>query len=149
MRIRDWSSDVCSSDLLKLEQRLHVFTGQTRIDPVPHFFQNGILNFFKIGKAEKGAGFVRCAIDGHGDLHEGSPLGAVAPCSLISYTFRVPRAITGSRPETGFIMPQLSFLSPHGDLTVSEEDGKLVALDWGRSPFQEKTPLLDRKSTRL
>lgn len=39
-------------------------------------------------------------------------------------------------------MPQLSFHSPHGDLTVSEEDGGIVALDWGRSPWQEATPLL-------
>lgn len=41
-------------------------------------------------------------------------------------------------------MAQLSFLSPLGDITVSEEDGVIVALDWGRGPreFQEETPLL-------
>lgn len=46
-------------------------------------------------------------------------------------------------------MPQLSFHSPYGDLTISEEDGVLVALDWGRSPFQEKTPLLEEAKRQL
>jgi methylated-DNA-[protein]-cysteine S-methyltransferase len=42
------------------------------------------------------------------------------------------------------MMAQLSFLSPLGDITVSEEDGVIVSLDWGRGPreFQEQTPLL-------
>ncbi len=41
-------------------------------------------------------------------------------------------------------MAQLSFLSPLGDITISEEDGVIVSLDWGRGPreFQEETPLL-------
>ncbi|QDH16907.1 methylated-DNA--[protein]-cysteine S-methyltransferase [Swingsia samuiensis] len=39
-------------------------------------------------------------------------------------------------------MPQLSFHSPLGALTVSEEDGKIVALDWGWGRDQEETPLL-------
>ncbi len=39
-------------------------------------------------------------------------------------------------------MPQLSVHSPVGDLTISEEDGKIVSLDWGWSPFQEETELL-------
>ena len=39
-------------------------------------------------------------------------------------------------------MPQLSLHSPLGDLTLSEENGSLVALDWGRGRDQTKTPLL-------
>ena len=39
-------------------------------------------------------------------------------------------------------MPQLSFHSPIGDLTVSEEDGALVSVDWGRSRDQDGTLLL-------
>ncbi|ONG53372.1 cysteine methyltransferase [Pseudoroseomonas deserti] len=39
-------------------------------------------------------------------------------------------------------MPQLSFLTPLGSLTLSEEDGAIVALDWGRGRDQEETPLL-------
>ena len=39
-------------------------------------------------------------------------------------------------------MTQLSIHSPIGDLTISEENDKLVSLDWGWSPFQKKTPLL-------
>ena len=29
-------------------------------------------------------------------------------------------------------MPQLSLLTPLGDITVSEEEGAIVSLDWGR-----------------
>ncbi|VAV94515.1 Methylated-DNA--protein-cysteine methyltransferase [hydrothermal vent metagenome] len=39
-------------------------------------------------------------------------------------------------------MSQLSFHSPVGDLTLSEEDGKIVSLDWGWSPLSEKTAFL-------
>ena len=39
-------------------------------------------------------------------------------------------------------MPQLSLHSPVGDLTVSEEDGAVVALDWGWGTEQTETPLL-------
>lgn len=39
-------------------------------------------------------------------------------------------------------MPQLSVHSPIGDLTISEEDGKIVSLDWGWSPFQKENDLL-------
>ncbi|MDA5192385.1 methylated-DNA--[protein]-cysteine S-methyltransferase [Govanella unica] len=46
-------------------------------------------------------------------------------------------------------MPQLSFLSPYGDLTVSEEDGVIVALDWGRSPFQETTAVLNEAKAQI
>lgn len=39
-------------------------------------------------------------------------------------------------------MPQLSFLTPLGALTLSEEDGAIVALDWGQGRDQAETPLL-------
>ena len=39
-------------------------------------------------------------------------------------------------------MPQLSMHTPIADLTLTEEDGAIVALDWGWSAFQEKTDLL-------
>src|SRR5918997_1343827 len=41
-------------------------------------------------------------------------------------------------------MPQLSILTPLGDLTLSEEDGAIVALDWGRGRDREETPLRRR-----
>ncbi len=39
-------------------------------------------------------------------------------------------------------MPQLSLQTPFGALTLSEEDGALVALDWGWGRDQAGTPLL-------
>lgn len=39
-------------------------------------------------------------------------------------------------------MPQRSCLTPIGEVTVSEEDGRIVALDWGRGRDQDSTPLL-------
>lgn len=41
-------------------------------------------------------------------------------------------------------MPQLSFQSPFGTLTLSEEEGAIVSLDEGQGRDQEKTPLLER-----
>ena len=46
-------------------------------------------------------------------------------------------------------MPQLSMHSPVGDLTLTEEDGALVAIDWGWSPIQAETPLLHRAKAQL
>ena len=48
-------------------------------------------------------------------------------------------------------MPQLTLHSPIGELTVSEEDGAIVALDWGRGPaaFQRPTPVLRRATAWL
>jgi methylated-DNA-[protein]-cysteine S-methyltransferase len=39
-------------------------------------------------------------------------------------------------------VPQLSLHTPVGDLTVSEEDGAVVAIDWGWGRDQSETPLL-------
>lgn len=47
------------------------------------------------------------------------------------------------------VMPQSSCLTPIGELTVSEEAGAIVALDWGRGRDLTRTPLLDRAITQL
>jgi methylated-DNA-[protein]-cysteine S-methyltransferase len=39
-------------------------------------------------------------------------------------------------------VPQLSLHTPAGDLTISEEAGQIVALDWGWGRDQVPTPLL-------
>ena len=41
-------------------------------------------------------------------------------------------------------VPQLSLHSPIGDVTVSEEDGEIVAVDWGWGRDQTETPVLCR-----
>ena len=46
-------------------------------------------------------------------------------------------------------MPQLSLHSPLGDLTVSEEDGAIVAVDWGWGRDQANTPLLAEARKQL
>ncbi len=46
-------------------------------------------------------------------------------------------------------MPQLSFHTPVGDITVSEEDGAIVALDWGWGRDQGDSPLLRRTRDQL
>jgi methylated-DNA-[protein]-cysteine S-methyltransferase len=46
-------------------------------------------------------------------------------------------------------MPQLSFHTPLGALTLSEEDGAIVALDWGFGRDQEPTRLLQEGRNQL
>jgi methylated-DNA-[protein]-cysteine S-methyltransferase len=46
-------------------------------------------------------------------------------------------------------LPQLSLHTPLGDLTVFEEDGAIVALDWGWVEAQTPTPLLTRARAQL
>lgn len=46
-------------------------------------------------------------------------------------------------------VPQLSLHTPLGPLTVSEEDGRIVALDWGWGRDQAPTPVLCRVRDRL
>ena len=46
-------------------------------------------------------------------------------------------------------MPQLSMHSPVGDLSITEEDGAIVALDWGWGRDQDMTPLLQRARDQL
>lgn len=51
--------------------------------------------------------------------------------------------------STEAALPQLSMHSPVGDLTVSEEDGQIVSLDWGWGRDQTPTPLLERAREAL
>ncbi len=46
-------------------------------------------------------------------------------------------------------MPQLSLHTPVGDITVFEEDGAIVSLDWGWVPDQTSSPVLDRAQEQL
>jgi methylated-DNA-[protein]-cysteine S-methyltransferase len=46
-------------------------------------------------------------------------------------------------------MPQLSIESLVGPLTLSEEDGAIVAVDWGWGREQSETPLLRRARDQL
>ena len=46
-------------------------------------------------------------------------------------------------------MPSLSLHSPLGSLTLSEEDGAIVALDWGWGRDQTQTPLLLHAAEQL
>ena len=46
-------------------------------------------------------------------------------------------------------MPQLSLLTPLGDLTLSEEDGAIVSLDWGRVAEQQPPALLRDAAEQL
>ncbi len=46
-------------------------------------------------------------------------------------------------------MPQLSFHTPLGAVTLSEEDGAIVSLDWGFARDQAATPLLERGRNQL
>jgi len=62
---------------------------------------------------------------------------------------RLTEASGGARIRSGaasfhleYLLPQLSLHTPVGDLTVSEDDGAIVALDWGWGRDQSETPLL-------
>jgi methylated-DNA-[protein]-cysteine S-methyltransferase len=46
-------------------------------------------------------------------------------------------------------MPQLSMHSPVGDLTISEEEGAIVALDWGWGRDQSENEILKRAVQQL
>jgi len=46
-------------------------------------------------------------------------------------------------------VPQLSLHTPIGEITVSEDDGAIVAVDWGWGRDQEETSLLRRAREQL
>ena len=46
-------------------------------------------------------------------------------------------------------MPQLSLHTPVGDISVSEEDGAIVSVDWGWGSRQSETRLLRRACDQL
>ena len=56
-------------------------------------------------------------------------------------------AIALHQPEAP--MPQLSLHSPIGDITIAEEDGAVVSVDWGWVQHQTETPLLVRAKAQL
>ena len=45
--------------------------------------------------------------------------------------------------------PQLSLHTPVGDITLSEDDGALVSVDWGWAEGQKETALLKRARKQL
>lgn len=46
-------------------------------------------------------------------------------------------------------MPQVSLHSPVGDISISEDGGQIVAVDWGWGRDQEKSPLLKETLKQL
>jgi methylated-DNA-[protein]-cysteine S-methyltransferase len=46
-------------------------------------------------------------------------------------------------------VPQISLHTPIGDISVSEENGAIVAVDWGWGSRQTETPLLRRACEQL
>ncbi|MDI2091133.1 methylated-DNA--[protein]-cysteine S-methyltransferase [Commensalibacter oyaizuii] len=46
-------------------------------------------------------------------------------------------------------MSQISFHSPIGEISIAEEDGFLVSIDWGWGSIQEETPLLLQAKQQL
>jgi len=46
-------------------------------------------------------------------------------------------------------VPQLALTTPLGEITLSEEDGAIVSLDWGRGRDRVPTPLLEHAAGRL
>jgi methylated-DNA-[protein]-cysteine S-methyltransferase len=46
-------------------------------------------------------------------------------------------------------VPHLSLHTPVGDITVFEEDGAIVSLDWGWAPEQESSSVVDRAREQL
>lgn len=53
------------------------------------------------------------------------------------------------RTAWGSRLPQLSLHTPLGALTISEDDGMVVALDWGWGRDQAETPLLLRARNQI
>jgi len=73
------------------------------------------------------------------------------PCSRCSLDSGPRRGLASdAQLMTGYRLPQLALHTPIGDLTVSEEDGGIVALDFGwGSGAQTETPLLRRACEQL
>jgi methylated-DNA-[protein]-cysteine S-methyltransferase len=57
--------------------------------------------------------------------------------------------VSAPQPRERSGVPQLSLHSPIGDLTVSEDAGSIVALDWGWGRDQSETNLLRRARDQL
>ena len=66
------------------------------------------------------------------------------PFRLHSLDSRRYTALASARTSGATKLPQLSLHSPIGDITVSEDAGAIVAVDWGWGRDQDATPLLRR-----
>lgn len=66
--------------------------------------------------------------------------------NTLSRSFRVAQFTRNGHP---LIMPQASLDTQFGPLCVTEQDGAIVALDWGHAPQQDQTPLLTRALDQL
>lgn len=80
------------------------------------------------------------------DDTEGARLTAAAAGRAI---IPAPPRSTGRLASWDDRLPQLSLHTPIGDLTVSAEDGSIVAIDWGWGRDQTDTPLLRRARDQL
>ena len=63
-------------------------------------------------------------------------------------TIRAGRRVIGRR-VTGTPVPILSMHTPVGDISIAEDDGAIVAVDWGWSRDQDETTLLRRAREQL
>lgn len=61
----------------------------------------------------------------------------------------VPSLRLGVSPEPLALSQQLSLHSPVGDLTISEDGGAIVSIDWGWVADQSETPLLTEARRQL
>jgi methylated-DNA-[protein]-cysteine S-methyltransferase len=63
------------------------------------------------------------------------------------------RRCAGLASSLGYLetlsVPQLSLHSPVGDITVFEEDGAIISLDWGWAEQQIHSPILDRARAQI
>ena len=57
--------------------------------------------------------------------------------------------VAASRRWHSLVVPQLSLHTPIGDISVSEDDGAIVAIDWGWGSQQSPTQLLRRAQQQL
>ena len=63
-------------------------------------------------------------------------------------TIPAPRREIG-HPITGRPVPILSLHTPVGDISVAEDDGAIVSVEWGWSRDQDQTALLTRAREQL
>src|SRR3546814_7464862 len=74
MRISDWSSDVCSSDLLQSHQAVHYFSGRTGRNIDWSFMVDGkpvdvpVKGAISVNDSEA---YVKCALEGFGMIQPG------------------------------------------------------------------------------
>jgi methylated-DNA-[protein]-cysteine S-methyltransferase len=69
-------------------------------------------------------------------------LPGAATASLDSAGGAVPSLALRLPPEPAPVPQQLSLHSPVGDLTISQDGGAIVAIDWGWVEVQTETPVL-------